>query len=75
MCTVLDVVILVSRRTGLVLASKDENIDTVDEESALLDNDDARDVDRLLDVEEVVSVKGIGEDFDDVLTSIDDVDG
>ncbi|GFW98804.1 hypothetical protein TNCV_2837651 [Trichonephila clavipes] len=66
-----DVVVVVSR-TELVLVGKGEKIDMVNEESALLD--DATEVHRLLDVEEVVFIKGIGEDSD-VVTSIDVMDG
>ncbi|GFV38413.1 hypothetical protein TNCV_4392941 [Trichonephila clavipes] len=69
----LDKVTVVSR-TGLALAGKGENIDTMDVERALSD-DDATEVYRLLDVQEVQSFKGIGEDSDDVVTAIDDVDG
>ncbi|GFW40953.1 hypothetical protein TNCV_4370011 [Trichonephila clavipes] len=48
------VVVVVSRR---VHASKGVNIDTVDEESALLDEEDAAEVDKLLDVAGAVSIK------------------
>ncbi|GFV82542.1 hypothetical protein TNCV_3983321 [Trichonephila clavipes] len=69
-----DVVVVVSR-TELILVGKGEKIDMVDEESALLDDDNATEVHRLLDVEEVVSIKRIGEDSDDVVTAIDVMDG
>ncbi|GFV26219.1 hypothetical protein TNCV_3150191 [Trichonephila clavipes] len=48
---VLDIVVLIST-TGHVSAVKGVNNDTVDEESALLDEEDAAEVDKLLDVEE-----------------------
>ncbi|GFT92243.1 hypothetical protein TNCV_4092811 [Trichonephila clavipes] len=46
-------------RTGPVSAGKDDYIDPVNKESALLDNDDVTEVHRLLDVEGAVSIKGI----------------
>ncbi|GFT83093.1 hypothetical protein TNCV_629221 [Trichonephila clavipes] len=55
-------VVVVVSRTELVLVSKGEKIDMMDEESALLD--DATEIHRLLDVEAVVSIKGIDEDSD-----------
>ncbi|GFY14067.1 hypothetical protein TNCV_3612561 [Trichonephila clavipes] len=51
--------VLVVSRTGFVSADKAENIDTVDEEIALFDEDDAIEVHRLLDVERAESIKGI----------------
>ncbi|GFY33398.1 hypothetical protein TNCV_1898501 [Trichonephila clavipes] len=68
-CMVFDLVVV--SRTGRVLAGKGENIDTVDEESALLDKYDATEVHTLLDEEEAVSIKGIGEDSDEVVAVTD----
>ncbi|GFS74408.1 uncharacterized protein TNCV_970111 [Trichonephila clavipes] len=70
-------VIAVSVSTaGHVSAGKGVNIDTSDEDSALLDEENAEVVGKLLDVVRAVSIKGIyGSDSDNEVTVTKDADG